>query len=100
MLDEILAVVERKGIKLTEPDMRKKIKAHCRVRYNKPSMMQHVERGQRTEIDALNGALVREARALGDELWVGYANRFGVLGEKGPKPARWVTLLFVRLNEP
>jgi len=27
--------------------------------------MQHVERGQRTEIDALNGALVREAKALG-----------------------------------
>src|SRR5262245_18562684 len=65
ILDEILAVVERKGIRLTEPDMRKKIKAHCRVRYNRPSMMQHVERGQRTEIDALNGALVREAKALG-----------------------------------
>src|SRR5690242_4602551 len=65
ILDEILAVVERKGIKLAEPDMRKKIKAHCRVRYNRPSMMQHVERGQRTEIDALNGALVREAKALG-----------------------------------
>jgi 2-dehydropantoate 2-reductase len=65
VLDEILAVVERKGIKLTEPDMRKKIKAHCRVRYNQPSMMQHVERGQRTEIDSLNGALVREAKALG-----------------------------------
>jgi len=65
ILDEILAVVERKGIKLAEPDMRKKIKAHCRVRYNRPSMMQHVERGQRTEIDALNGALVREATALG-----------------------------------
>jgi 2-dehydropantoate 2-reductase len=65
VLDEILAVVERKGVKLVEPDMRKKIKAHCRVRYNRPSMMQHVERGQRTEIDALNGALVREAKALG-----------------------------------
>jgi len=65
ILDEILAVVERKGIKLAEPDMRKRIKAHCRVRYNRPSMMQHVERGQRTEIDALNGALVREATALG-----------------------------------
>lgn len=65
VLDEILAVVERKGIKLAESDMRKKIKGHCRVRYNRPSMMQHVERGQRTEIDALNGALVREAKALG-----------------------------------
>ena len=28
-------------------------------------MLQHVERGGRTEIDALNGALVREAHALG-----------------------------------
>jgi 2-dehydropantoate 2-reductase len=65
VLDEILAVVERKGIRLAEPDMRKKIKAHCRVRYNRPSMMQHVERGQQTEIDALNGALIREAQALG-----------------------------------
>lgn len=65
ILDEILAVVERKGIRLAEPDMRKKIKAHCRVRYNRPSMMQHVERGQQTEIDALNGALIREAQALG-----------------------------------
>ena len=28
-------------------------------------MLQHMEKGQRSEIDALNGALVREARALG-----------------------------------
>lgn len=65
LLDEILAVVERKGIALVDPDPRKKIKAHARIRYNKPSMMQHVEQGRRTEIDALNGAIVREAKALG-----------------------------------
>ncbi len=65
VIDEILAVVERKGVKLSESNPRRKIKDHCQVRYNKPSMMQHVERGQRTEIDALNGALVREAKALG-----------------------------------
>jgi len=65
IIDEILRVVERKGVRLPEPDPRKKIKEHCRVRYNRPSMMQHVEHGRRTEIDALNGALVREARALG-----------------------------------
>ena len=65
IIDEILAVVERKGIRLAEPAARKKIKDHCRVRYNRPSMMQHVEQGRRTEIDALNGALVREAKALG-----------------------------------
>ena len=28
-------------------------------------MLQHVEAGRRTEIEALNGALIREAQALG-----------------------------------
>lgn len=65
IIDEILAVVERKHLTLPEKDQRRKIKAHCRIRYNQPSMMQHIEQGRRTEIDALNGALVREARALG-----------------------------------
>ena len=65
VIDEILAVVKGKGWKLPEKDPRKKIREHSRLRYNKPSMLQHMEKGQRTEIDALNGALVREARALG-----------------------------------
>jgi 2-dehydropantoate 2-reductase len=65
VIDEVLAVVARKGVKLSEADPRKKIKDHCKARYNKPSMMQHIEQGRRTEIDALNGALVREAKALG-----------------------------------
>ena len=65
VIDEILAVVERKGVRLVETDAKKKIKEHCRVRYNKPSMMQHIEAGRRTEIDAINGALVREAKLLG-----------------------------------
>jgi 2-dehydropantoate 2-reductase len=65
VIDEILAVVKAKGWKLPENDPRKKIREHSRMRYNKPSMLQHMEKGQRTEIDALNGALVREARALG-----------------------------------
>jgi 2-dehydropantoate 2-reductase len=65
VIDEIMAVVQRKGVKLPEKDPRKKIKDHCRMRYNKPSMMQHIEQGRRTEIDSLNGALVREAKVLG-----------------------------------
>jgi len=65
LLDEILAVVARKGVKLVDADPRKKIKDHARIRYNRPSMMQHIEQGRRTEIDSLNGAIVREAKALG-----------------------------------
>ena len=41
------------------------IKAFCRVKFNKPSMLQHVEQGKRTEIDALNGAIVRLGQRLG-----------------------------------
>lgn len=65
VIDEILAVVKAKGWKLYDPDPRRKIREHTSARFNKPSMLQHMEKGQRTEIDALNGAIVREAKALG-----------------------------------
>lgn len=65
VLDEALAVVAAKGLRLPDPDIRATVKRHCRTKYSRPSMLQHVDAGRRTEIDALNGALVREARALG-----------------------------------
>ena len=65
IVDEVMAVTAAKGIRLPTPDLPAKIKAHCRKKFNQPSMLQHVEAGRRTEIDALNGALLKEAAALG-----------------------------------
>jgi 2-dehydropantoate 2-reductase len=65
IIEEALAVVAARGLTLPEADPLGAIKAFCRVKFNKPSMLQHVEQGKRTEIDALNGAIVREGRALG-----------------------------------
>jgi 2-dehydropantoate 2-reductase len=65
VIEEVLAVVRAKDVPLTDADPMRTIKDHCRKKYNKPSTLQHVEQGKRTEIDALNGALVREARRLG-----------------------------------
>lgn len=65
ILDEALAVMAAKGIRLPVDDPRAYVIDHAWVRYNRPSMLQHVEAGRRTEIDSLNGALLREAAALG-----------------------------------
>jgi 2-dehydropantoate 2-reductase len=65
VLEEVMDVVAAKGITLTNADPIGYIKAHTFLRYNKPSMQQHMEAARPTEIDALNGALVREAKALG-----------------------------------
>jgi 2-dehydropantoate 2-reductase len=64
IIDEVLAVVEAKGWTLSEADPRGKILHHSKLRFNKPSMLQHIEQGRRTEIDAINGAIVREAETL------------------------------------
>src|SRR5262249_29205488 len=65
LIEECLAVIAAKGIRLPEHDPMADIKAFCQTKFNKPSMLQHVEQGKRTEVDALNGAVVREGRALG-----------------------------------
>lgn len=65
ILDEVMAVVAAKRITLARDDMVAYIKEHTWLKYNKPSMQQHMEAARPTEIDALNGALVREAKNLG-----------------------------------
>ena len=65
VIAEVMAVTAAKGIRLPTPDLPARIEAHSRRKFNQPSMLQHVEAGRRTEIDALTGALLREAAALG-----------------------------------
>lgn len=65
LLEEVMAVVRAKGIALPNPDAAQALRAGVRKSFNRPSMLQHVDAGRRTEIDSLNGALVREAKALG-----------------------------------
>lgn len=65
ILDEIAAVTMARGIALPVPDLRAYILDHARTRYNKPSMLQHVEAGLRPELGSLNEALVAEGERLG-----------------------------------
>jgi len=65
VIDEVLAVTAAKGITLDDPDFRATVKSHCWKKFSRPSMLQHVEAGKRTEIDALNARLVEEGRRLG-----------------------------------
>ncbi len=65
ILAEVQAVIAALGINLPNPDLFDRLKAMRGRSFNKPSMLQHIEAGRKTEIDALNGALLREATALG-----------------------------------
>ena len=63
---EAAAVAERLGIELPYPDAAARVWAHCEVVGRaKPSMLQDMERGRPSEIDAINGAIVREGARVG-----------------------------------
>jgi 2-dehydropantoate 2-reductase len=65
IIEEALAVVRAKGIELVDDDPMALIKEFCTLKFNKPSMLQHLEAGKPTEVDALNGAVVKFGKELG-----------------------------------
>lgn len=65
IIDEILAVIEAKGIRVPEVDPKSAIKAFCKIKFNRPSMLQHQQDKRRSEINALNAVVVSEGKRLG-----------------------------------
>jgi 2-dehydropantoate 2-reductase len=64
IIKEAAALVRAKGICLQDSDPDRAIKEYCSHKFHRPSMMQHLDRGQQTEIDALNGYVARESAKL------------------------------------
>ncbi len=62
---EVAAVAAAKGIELGADPGGLVLAVARETAANRSSMLQDLDRGARTEIDAMNGAVVREARALG-----------------------------------
>ena len=65
IVSEIEALCTAKEIILPEDAPIKEVWRKSRGGNNKPSMVQHLERGRKTEIDALNGAVSRMATEVG-----------------------------------
>lgn len=65
ILEEVLALIVAKGIALPEKHPLEAVKGYCKTKFHRVSMVQHLKRGRMTEIDALNGYVVRESEKLG-----------------------------------
>jgi 2-dehydropantoate 2-reductase len=62
---EAVALMQAKEIALPDANPSAAIKEYCSHKFHRPSMMQHLDRGQQTEIDSLNGYVARESSRLG-----------------------------------
>jgi 2-dehydropantoate 2-reductase len=65
LVEEALEIAEKKGIKLIHQDMVKEVDLICgKTSTNINSMLQDVLKNRKTEIDFMNGAIVREGEKL------------------------------------
>jgi 2-dehydropantoate 2-reductase len=84
---EVGAVAAAKGIDLGDDPAELARRVAHETAANRSSMLQDLERGARTEIDAMNGALVKEARALGVEVPINERLWREVLAREGRRRA-------------
>jgi 2-dehydropantoate 2-reductase len=72
-VEEALRVVEKLGISIADGDIvEKTFKVAEATAPNKNSMLQDVEKGKRTEIDFINGAIVRIGEEIGVSTPINY----------------------------
>lgn len=65
IIKETLALVKARGIEIPSKEPLTDVKEYCARKFHRVSMLQHLARGQQTEIDALNGYVVRQSKKLG-----------------------------------
>ncbi|MDE3214968.1 MAG: 2-dehydropantoate 2-reductase [Gemmatimonadota bacterium] len=67
LCDEIVAVMRARDVPIVNPDdpFKPIVGSLTALGKNRPSMWQDLMRGKRTEVDALNGAVVKVAEAMG-----------------------------------
>jgi 2-dehydropantoate 2-reductase len=83
IIDEVLTVANAKGITLPYRNPHAKVEAILRATSdNTSSMLVDVQRGVRTEVEAINGAIVREAKRLGVRVPLN-ETLLGILKENG-----------------
>jgi len=64
-MEEAVAVARAEGIKIGEEDIRKHIHVTLEMGPVKTSMWQDIDRGKQTEVDYINGFVVRKAKTAG-----------------------------------
>jgi 2-dehydropantoate 2-reductase len=77
---EALEVAEAKGVRIRGNPVEKVYEVAEATAANRSSMLQDIDRGRRTEIGALNGAIVEMGRRLGIDTPVNEALTAAVLG--------------------
>ncbi len=65
IIEEAVSLVRAKNPTLRMNDPVAAIQEYCSHKFHRPSMLQHLDRKQRTEIDSLNGYVARESPRYG-----------------------------------